>query len=139
MRNRCAIPVLLIATALLPATSAQAADKPAPGTFVGEHGLRGTVSLRFATERGIGLHLSKYTVAGDLRCEGEPIIPMEYTRMQVTARTAARVRGKRRTFTYRAATLVITGRFTTAKRITGTITGRASYCEQSAAFTARMR
>lgn len=139
MRTHRVIPILLATTALLPMTGAHAADRPSPGSFTGEHGLRGTVSLRFSTERGIGLYLSKYTVLGDLRCDGEPIIPLEYSRMQVTARQAARVRGKRRTFTYRAATLVINGRFTTPKRITGTITGRASYCEQTAGFTARLK
>jgi hypothetical protein len=138
MRTRRAVPILIVTAALLPiAQVTHASDKPAPGTFAGEHGLRGTVRLTFATERGIGLHLSKYTVTGDLRCESEPVIPLEYRGMTVTARSAARVSSKKRTFIYRAATLEIRGRFVSAKKITGTITGKASYCEQSAPFVAR--
>ncbi|HRY09201.1 MAG: hypothetical protein H6526_01260 [Actinobacteria bacterium] len=134
-----AIPVLLIVTALLPvAQTAHAADKPTPGTFRGEHGLNGGLRLTFAHEKGIGVYLSRYTVSGELRCDGEPVIPLTYQAMRVTARTAAKVRGKKRTFTYRAATLEITGRFVSAKRIAGTITGKASYCTQSAGFVAKL-
>ena len=140
MRTQVAVSAILITSALLPvAQVGHTASKPVPGTFIGEHGLRGHVELTFATRRGIGLHLSRYTVTGDLRCEGEPVIPLEYSHMKVTAKTAARVTGKRRTFSYRAATLHIDGRFASPKRIVGTITGRASYCEQAAGFTARIK
>ena len=120
------------------ATPATAADKPSAGRFAGAHDLGGPVRLTFAREAGIGLHLSRYSVAGTLRCEGEPDIPFDYDRMQVTAKTAARVSGKTRRFTYRAATLEITGRFVSATKVVGTVTAKASYCTQSAGFVARL-
>jgi hypothetical protein len=140
MRTPRAVPIVLITSALLPfAQVAHADTKPAPGTYTGEHGLRGPVKLTFASERGIGLYLAKYSVTGDLQCEGEPVIPMDHSRMTVTARSAAKVSGKKRTFTYRAATLEIRGRFVSSRKVVGTITGKASYCEQTAGFVARRK
>ncbi len=134
--------ITLLAVAALSASSlatAQAATsaKPSTGRFSGTHGFDGPISLTFERESGIGLFLSRFTFTGTLKCDDGETIPYSFRNRRVTARTAARVsKGK---FTFRAADIIITGRWSKSRTVSGDVTLRSSPCTKTTGFTARLR
>lgn len=128
-----AIAAVAVPTAALAASSA----KPQTGRFAGTHGFDGPISLIFARESGIGLHLAKFSFSGTLKCDDGTTIPYSFKNRTVTARTAARVtRGK---FRHRAADIVITGSWSRTGTVKGDVTLRSSPCTKTTGFVAKRR
>jgi hypothetical protein len=131
----CAL-ALLLPVAGAPAGAATS-DRPTTGRFTGEHSFNGPITLRFAREDGIGLHLARWSVKGTLRCPDGENVPIDEGG-PVTARTAARVKPDR-TFRLHGVTVQLRGRFVSSRRVRGDITIRTSACSSDGGFTAKRR
>jgi len=135
---RLIVPVLVALAVAVPAVAPAATSvKPSTGRFSGTHGFDGPISLTFARESGIGLHLAKFSFTGTLKCDDGETVPYSFKNRLVTARTAARVtKGK---FRHRAADIVITGSWTKSRTVTGEVTLRSSPCTKTTGFVAKLR
>lgn len=128
----------LVALGALSALAQAAASvKPSTGRFSGVHGFDGPISLTFERERGIGLYLARFSFTGTLKCDDGEAIPYSFRNRRVTARTAARVaKGK---FTFKAADIIITGRWSKSRTVAGEVTLRSSPCTKTTGFSAKLR
>jgi hypothetical protein len=135
---RLALPALVAVAVATPAVAPAATSvKPSTGRFAGTHGFDGPISLTFAREDGIGLHLAKFSFTGTLKCDDGETIPYSFRNRMVTARTAARVtKGK---FRHRAADIVITGKWSKSRTVTGEVTLRSSPCTKTMGFVAKLK
>jgi hypothetical protein len=130
----CALALVAVCATAAPASTK---DRPSAGRFAGEHSFNGSITLIFAREAGIGLYLAQYRLRGEQRCpSGERVAIAEDHR--ITARTAARVKSNR-TFRLRQVVVRLDGRFTSSRRVTGSIEIRTSACETRGTFAATKR
>lgn len=136
--RRLVVPVLAAVAVAAPAVAPAATSvKPSTGRFAGTHGFDGPLSLTFARESGIGLHLAKFSFTGTLKCDDGETVPYTFKNRMVTARTAARVTKGR--FRHRAADIVISGAWTKTRTVTGEVTLRSSPCTKTTGFVAKLK